>query len=69
MKTKTKRTLLPTKKVLSSEPSALLQTERDLKDAILTVSVFVNLFGLCLWVALQTTARYDAALVDFFIAR
>jgi len=52
-----------------ADPSALIQTERDFKDAILTVSVFVNLFILCLWVAVQTTSQYDAALIDFFIAR
>jgi hypothetical protein len=52
-----------------ADPSALVQTERDFKDAILTVSVFVNLFILCLWVAIQTTSQYDAALIDFFVAR
>ena len=51
------------------EPSAIAQTERDFKDAILTVSVFANLFVLCLWVALQTTAAYDSALAKFFISR
>lgn len=52
-----------------ADPSALVQTERDFKDAVLTVSVFVNLFILCLWVAIQTTTQYDAALIDFFVAR
>lgn len=51
------------------EPSAIAQTERDFKDAILTVSVFANLFILCLWVALQTTSAYDTALASFFITR
>ncbi|MES2876278.1 MAG: hypothetical protein V4678_02285 [Patescibacteria group bacterium] len=52
-----------------NDPSAIVQTERDLKDALLTVSVFVNLFILCLWVALQTTSQYDVALVNFFVTR
>lgn len=52
-----------------NEPSALAQTERDFKDAMLTVSIFVNMFILCLWVALQMTSQYDTALVDFFISR
>jgi hypothetical protein len=51
------------------DPSALVQTERDFKDALLTVSIFANLFILCLWVALQTTAQYDSALVNFFFSR
>lgn len=69
MKTKiTRATSKFTRKQLA-DPSALMQTERDFKDAVLTVSVFVNLFILCLWVAVQTTAQYDAALIDFFIAR
>jgi hypothetical protein len=53
----------------SVDPSAIVQTERDLKDAILTVSIFANLFILCLWVALQTTTQYDTALIDFFLQR
>lgn len=51
------------------EPSAMVQTERDLKDAVLTVSIFANLFLLCIWVALQVTSQYDTALVSFFIHR
>lgn len=51
------------------DPSAIAQTERDVKDAVLTVSVFANLFALCLWVALQTTSDYDTALINFFLAR
>lgn len=51
------------------EPSAIAQTERDFKDAILTVSVFANLFILCVWVALQTTSQYDSALAGFFLSR
>lgn len=51
------------------EPSAVAQTERDFKDAILTVSIFANLFILCVWVALQTTSQYDNALASFFLSR
>jgi len=46
-----------------------MQTERDFKDALLTVSVFVNLFMLCVWVALQATTQYDTALATFFLNR
>ena len=51
------------------DPSAVAQTERDFKDALMTVSVFANLFILCLWVAVQTTTQYDAALADFLVNR
>ena len=46
-----------------------MQTERDFKDALLTVSVFANLFVLCVWVALQATSQYDIALAGFFLDR
>lgn len=49
--------------------SAIAQTERDFKDALLTVSVFANLFILSIWVALQVTSKYDAALATFFLQR
>lgn len=52
-----------------ADPSAVLQTERDFKDALLTVSIFANLFILCIWVALQATTKYDTALADYFLNR
>lgn len=66
---KTKRVPSKFSKSRVDEPSALAQTERDLKDAVLTVSVFVNMFILCLWVAVQMTSQYDTALVNFFVSR
>lgn len=70
MKAKVKRIASKiTKKSFGPDPSAIVQTERDFKDAVLTVSVFANLFILCLWVALQATSQYDTALVSFFINR
>lgn len=69
MKTMKKSPIIKRFKKQVAGPSAEAQTERDFKDAILMVSVFVNLFMLCLWVALQTTSQYDSALVDFFINR
>lgn len=52
-----------------ADMSAIAQTERDLKDAVLTVSIFANLFILSVWVALQVTSKYDDALAAFFIQR
>ncbi len=50
-------------------PVAMLATERDFKDALLMVSITVNLFVLCLWVAVQVTTVYDTALTNFFFGR
>ena len=69
MKTKIKRVTSQFSRTQPADPSAIAQTERDFKDAIMTVSVFVNLFMLCVWVALQATAQYDAQLASFFINR
>lgn len=68
---KTKKNILTVQKKQLAKPdmSALVQTERDLKDAVLMVSVFANLFILSLWVALKVTSEYDEALAAFFIQR
>jgi len=58
-----------TKKSVKPNMSAIVQTERDFKDAVLTVSVFANLFLLSVWVALQVTSSYDDALATFFMLR
>lgn len=50
-------------------PVAMLATEHDLKDALLMASLSINLFVLSLWVALQVTTVYDAALMGFFFGR
>ncbi len=60
----TKRTTTP--KLLKAITT---QTSRDLRDALLIVSLTANLFMVSLWVALQVTARYDDALIAFFIHR
>ena len=68
MKAKTKTTTKSAKQ-LALNQAAVLQTERDFKDALLMVSITVNVFILCLWVALQVTTRYDSALTVFFFSR
>lgn len=57
----------PLKKAAKPNLSAIAQTERDFKDAVLTVSIFANLFLLSVWVALQVTSSYDKALAKFFM--
>ncbi len=65
MKAKSKTT---TKK-LAVEKAAVLQTERDFKDALLLVSLTANVFALSLWVAMKATSQYDSALMTFFFGR
>ena len=69
MKTKIKTASQRFTRRQSADPSAIAQTERDFKDAVMTVSVFVNLFLLCVWVALQSTSQYDSVLANFFLNR
>jgi hypothetical protein len=66
-------TAKPTKKTVK-KPGVLLktinfQTNDDLRSSLLVVSMTVNLFFLCLWIALQLTSAYDNALISFFIHR
>lgn len=69
MTTKLKHLSSKFSKTKVDEPSAVAQTERDFKNSVLMVSIFVNMFMLCLWIAVQTTSQYDAALVEFFVSR
>ena len=39
--------------------AALEQTNKDFKNAVLIVSVGINLFLFTAWLALQVTAHYD----------
>jgi len=48
---------------------AVFTTGADARTALLVVSITINLFIFCLWVALQVTGRYDQALYNFFIHR
>lgn len=48
---------------------AVFTTGADAKTALLIVSLTVNIFMLCLWVALQVTSQYDQSLYNFFIHR
>lgn len=50
-------------------PHAMQATEQDLKNAVLIVSLTINVFVLSLWVALNVTSYYDVALTNFFFGR
>lgn len=41
------------------------QLGHDLKNALLIVSLVINLFVLSTWIAVQVTSRYDAQLASF----
>ena len=63
-----KRITKSTKQAVSMH-EAIVQSQRDFLNALLIVSVTANLFIVCLWVAVNVTSHYDAALVDFFFHR
>jgi hypothetical protein len=42
---------------------------QDVRNSVLIVSLGINLFALSLWIALQLTSYYDAALASFFFGR
>ncbi|HEY1085217.1 MAG TPA: hypothetical protein VGE34_00640 [Candidatus Saccharimonadales bacterium] len=47
----------------------VFDTGRDAMAALLIVSLLINLFFVCLWVALRSTTQYDEALTAFFLGR
>ncbi len=44
---------------------ATFQTGQDVKNAVLILSVLANLALFVLWLAVQLTSRYDAALASW----
>ncbi len=46
---------------------ATFQTGQDVKNAILIVSVLANVALFVLWLMLQVTSRYDAAMTTWLI--
>lgn len=42
-------------------------TTNDLKNALLLVSVFINVFIFTAWLTLQVTDRYNAAIISFLV--
>ena len=59
--TKTKRSVKP--------PLSVFETSKDLRSAVLIISLLGNFFVLSLWIVLNTTSHYDSALFNFFINR
>ena len=45
------------------------QTNQDLKNALLIVSLVVNAFILIAWITLQVTTLYDAQVAAFLFTR
>lgn len=49
--------------------TATTQTSQDLRNAVLIVSVVMNLFIFIAWLAMQVTTRYDAQIAGFLFNR
>jgi len=47
----------------------VFETSKDLKNAVLIISLLGNFFVLSLWIVLNTTSYYDSVLFNFFINR
>lgn len=48
---------------------ALMSTSQDLRNAVLIVSLVINLYFLIAWVLLQVTTRYDATVAELLFNR
>jgi len=48
---------------------ALMSTSQDLRNAVLIVSLVINLYFLIAWVMLQVTTRYDATVAELLFSR
>lgn len=57
------------KKSTKSLKPVVFQTGADARAALLVVSLLINLFVFCLWIVLQITTQYDAALASLFLNR
>ncbi len=55
--------------VLHQQEVVIAQTNQDFRNAVLLVSVAVNVFILTAWVALQVTTAFDAEVAQFLFAR
>ncbi len=54
-----------TETVAEAEAVAVSHLSQDLRNAVLVVSVLVNLFVFIAWLAIQVTSRYDAQIASF----
>lgn len=54
--------------VETSTAIATFQTGQDVKTAVLIVSVLANVALFVMWLILQLTSRYDAAVTSWFIS-
>ena len=66
---KTHTSVKQTKEVKNQEsvsPEYIVhQLNEDVRNAVLVVSVLVNVFVLIAWLVVQVTSRYDAALINY----
>jgi hypothetical protein len=53
----------------AEERVATMRTAEDLRNAVLIVSLVINLYFLTAWVMLQVTTRYDIAVAELLFSR
>ena len=59
----------PTNNNQEIQAMAVAQTGQDVRNAILVVSIVLNLFVFIAWLAMQVTTRYDAQIAGFLFNR
>lgn len=64
-----KKTSIAKQKRSAKQNISVFETSKDLRSAVLVVSLLGNFFVLSLWIVLNTTSYYDNALFNFFINR
>lgn len=64
-----KKTKARTKPTRASQQLPVFTTGTDAMRAVLIVSLLLNAFIFCLWLALQFTSKYDSALAELFFNR
>lgn len=66
MKEKTKTASKSKAKTLTVKPELITgQLNRDVRDAVLVVSVIVNAYVFVGWLVLQVTTQFDASLITY----
>lgn len=66
--TKAPKSSAPVKKS-KIDPIPAQQTAHDLRNAVLIISLLVNIFVLGMWIAVVISSRYDSALTNFLFGR
>lgn len=55
--------------ITHAQEAVIAQTNQDFRNAVLVVSIVVNVFILAAWIALQVTSAFDAEVAQFLFTR